>query len=695
MKNHIKYLLFTIVLSVSLVLSVSALSESDLVKTTNNGNTNISYSKLFESKDDARTSLKEFEDYMTKKNGKVLSSKIDNIIDTINTEILSNSIEVEDLNEIDTYILELQESYDLEATEERSCEVVLGDIETIETEEITYENESGVVGEYSSYPIARTVSRMVERYNNREDYAYDTDITSERRVVRTIINSIDETYNNPFAAYLRRLMIAGFGFDVSDVAINDRIVTDIDTEIVDFESVEDAKSYKENLENNGYRVEDELLSISSREEITDESDINEDFDSFNALEEYRSNLESNYNHVDVHANDNSYNEIINDTVSQDGFDSEDSANSYLDNLDYDLVYNRSVTSYTETNTNRESIVKYFTDENSAYTYLRGLSSQLQANESLENESVRKLSASEIDVNDILDKGEMNLSNNNRQFTLSRPIIFTTNVYFGNSIETGTVTINSVTVNGNSYTMNGLQTINNNSVASISGSIRYCTERGRFNICRNYTTEDFTSEGIINEDYNDALVGLLTFRYNIERAYSDGSGQMVVDDNLVPVYKLEVDKVTETEETYYKAQADVHSSIRRESYNLSGEVYNINTIPIMTVKFTKYSDRTVYDLIGDARLDIYNTFYIVNYNATRTIRTPKTTYKANYTVVETVNNTNYLASAEGVIEPIPVVANDVNVPNTGIKEYFDISLILVIVSALIASLTTQLAIKKNK
>ena len=705
MKN-IKYLIFTFVIAICFIVSVNALTDSDLTISKNNKRVSVSYSDSFETLNDAKAKIIEFKKYISDKNGVLEVAKIDTIINSVDNEILTNSFDVDNLNDIDAKRQELQDEFDAQATDEVSCEVVLGEVETIETPFVDYEDESGVIGEYTNERTARMIAFMVQMYNNRPDYRMNTSVSVESRVVDTEVLTLNEIHRTQMGAWFRRFVLANQGYDVSGVNVEQCIVTDTTYETQEFTSV-DAKveATSVDLENQGYRVTDTLLAIDQREEEVDALDIDENFTSIADLNAYLSNLQANYNNVNTNITDNSTFTTSNGHVEEDGFTSSDEANDYLDSLDsqYDLVYNKNVSSYTSNEEETENVKKYFLTEAEGNTYLTDLENSFTGNESLENKNVRKLSIDEIDMDTVINTGDTGLDSADYQYTyLGIDSNNTSNfnrlaLNIDGTNRNGRITsISSVTVDGvealdvggifgYSFRINN-GNINNNSKIIITGTISYSYRQGF-----SYRTEtiNFTAQGILNRGYDNSR-NRNTFEYSID-GVTVNNGEVVVNDNLVDIYEASATKKSLREVTLYKATADTYKKEKVESYNLTGTASNKIYTPIMRVQFTLEKDRTVYNLVGDATRDIYRNFYIVNYRARRTIRGVNTTYRQNYSVIETVNTPEYIATGLGYYDEAEEI---VAVPSTGIKETFDYTYILLIISSVVIGLSTKLAYKKN-
>ena len=221
MKKSLSYLLLIFTLLFTAVFSVNAIE-------INVENNNASFSGVYSKLEDAKKAVNDFENYVKENKGVVVSTKTDKIVNEINTVIANGLIESDSLEDLDASATTLKGYYNDISTDDVRYEVVLGDIKTIENETVDYEYESGKVGEYNNYAAAYVVSRMVEAYNNRDDYEYRTRIERERRVINTIVANINGSFNNATARgfYLFGYTLAGF--DLSNVNVYESIVTDVE-----------------------------------------------------------------------------------------------------------------------------------------------------------------------------------------------------------------------------------------------------------------------------------------------------------------------------------------------------------------------------------------------------------------------------------------------------------------------------------
>ena len=135
MKKRFSYLLLIVALLFTAVISINALEVSDI----NVDNNNASFSKIYEKLEDATKAITDFEAYVKKNKGIVVSTKTDKIINEINEEILNGVIEGDTLSELDGAYKSLQEYYDGISNDNEKSEVVLENVETIETETVDYE----------------------------------------------------------------------------------------------------------------------------------------------------------------------------------------------------------------------------------------------------------------------------------------------------------------------------------------------------------------------------------------------------------------------------------------------------------------------------------------------------------------------------------------------------------------------------
>ena len=192
MKKGLSYLLLVFTILFTAVFSVNAIE-------INVENNNASFSEVYSKLDDAKKAVDDFEKYVKENNGVVVSAKTDKIVNEINTVIANGLIESDSLSGLDDSATALKGYYNDISTDDVRYEVVLGDVKTIENETIDYEYDSGKVGEYNNYAAAYVVSRMVEAYNNRDDYEYRTRIERERRIINTIVANINSSFDTATA----------------------------------------------------------------------------------------------------------------------------------------------------------------------------------------------------------------------------------------------------------------------------------------------------------------------------------------------------------------------------------------------------------------------------------------------------------------------------------------------------------------
>ena len=651
MKKRFSYLLLIVALLFTAVISINALEVSDI----NVDNNNASFSKIYEKLEDATKAITDFEAYVKKNKGIVVSTKTDKIINEINEEILNGVIEGDTLSELDGAYKSLQEYYDGISNDNEKYEVVLENVETIETETVDYEYESGKVGEYTNPITAYVVSRMVEAYENRDDYEFRTRIERERRVVNTIIANLNGSFDTEGA---RRLFLFGFnlaGYDLSNVNVYETTVTDVTNETKEFASFDERDEYIASLEREGYRVSHDLNSIRFDEVEEDYTEIDEDFDSIASLNDYIRNIDQNYNHKDVNITDNSYDEITDEVKTQDGFETEDAAQEYIDSFKNDYrVFNERVTSYETTDEVEESKTEYYTSEADASTALSRVQDVVSSN-------IKKLS-----FNEVGDEQLSTLDNSDVTYTYfgidrdNTSIMNFITVNTPRGQRSGRVRINSVVVNGvrlddvsgisnNNYRM-PFGVINNNSKVTVSGDVYY----GLGN------RVSFTSQGILINTNNNTR-DTRTFEYSIDGITINNNGSVIVSDNLGDIYELDYTTKKEVTKTLYKAEANIYRVDRIESYNVNGYASNIVKNPVYIVDITKEKDRLVYNVDGTAKYDIYDNFYVIYYDAVRTVRDTLISYKQDYTINKTTTNITYLAEGTARLN----IEDEISAPNTGV------------------------------
>ena len=236
-------------------------------------------------------------------------------------------------------------------------------------------------------------------------------------------------------------------------------------------------------------------------------------------------------------------------------------------------------------------------------------------------------------------------------------------------------------------------VSNNSVVSINGSVTYCSRRGKL-FCLGYTTKDFNTYGVLNKDYNVSRLNNL-FKYTINNIDIDDS-KVIVDDNLVDIYRLNTTKVIENKDPKYVVSADIYKIERVHKYRVVGTVSNITINPKYKIEFTKTKNVLKYHLVGLAKKDIYKDIYVVTYNLKKMTEEKEIKYIQNFKVVEVKNYYSYSLSllAHLNLNGIGGVNNDnnINIPNTGLNDKdYSIMIILLIITIVIS---IKLIFKRN-
>lgn len=689
MKEKFKYLLFSIALLFGMILNVNALNLSDIELITDNGKKIVSFSKEYNSRKLAESDVLDFKNYVLKNNGVLNNSVIDTIVTKINTQIEKNTTsEFNSKEEVLVQINKLQKDYDKKAMSSKSYEVTLESIDTIKRINKLIEKNSGLIGEYNTLQEASNAS-LDAKANNNENYIVETSINKDKVLDHTDTILLNEAFNTQLGAQLFLLNYKRQGYNIDNTSITPIIVSNITKETKEFNKLTDIELYKKVLELQGYEVQAKLLGLNINIVKSDVTDIDQEFNKLTDVNKYIVSLGRQYNNLtDLKIKDESYNDIT-DTDVTSVFNTEKEANDYLNSLKSEYrVTNDSITKNNEQTRNEEKITKYFTNESDAQNYLNNLYSP---DYTLENTSINKLNVAEIDINKILSDDTINLNKEDKTYS-SLTSRLTTKVNVNGKSENGTVIISSIKVNGNSYSLLKPTQVNNNSVVEITGKVRYCSTRGRFNICIKEDTKEFTSYGVLNSDYNSSSLDS-TFTYNIDNINITDDG-VIVNDNLVSIYKLDTTKVTINTNPTYIVNAHIYKANRVFKFRVVGTVSNVSLVPVYKVEYTKIKNTTTYNVIGMATKDIYKDIFRVNYDLTKISEITDISYIGNYTVTQTDSITTYCAKATGTLYTTGNKSDEIQAPKTGIVDTNSNKYILILLPIIILGLAIIKSIKSN-
>ena len=683
MKNNIKFLFFAIILMLGLTFNVNALNDSEIKITNEASNTKASFNKNYSSLTDAENDVAYFKKFVINNNGLVLSTDIKKTIDNINNTILKSVINVDDISKIDDEINSIKEYYKALATSDKNYDVVLGNLDTVLKITKTIEYTNGVIGEFETEDEAKSAIKKAEE-NNTEDFVLEGSYEKQHKLVSTDIILLDKMFNTRLDANIYLASYALRGYDVSNSSIKDETVSNISTEIKTFNSLIDIEAYKKLLEIQGYDVQSKLKGFKVNTVESDKTEIDETFYSLSDKAKYLLDLAKHYNNIKVDIKNESYNNIIDDTVSE-TFNTEQEANDYLDSLKNEYrVTNDSITKNEGITRTEEDITKYFTSYDEANTYLNNLEKDF----TLENSTIVRLENGPLNAVEINSIGDAFINSENIKYNYLG-IQYPTSSHLkassinliddaGNSSKMGAeYKIESATINGESVNLNNNITnieISNNDYISINYSVKYCTSYNRWGKCQNENTSRFNISGYINKDLNNATFEESVYRLNLSDISVDQNGKVSVNPNLMNIYKLNTTKVIINTNPTYTVTADIYKFERIHKYRVLGIVSNISLVPEYKVEFTKTKNSIKYHLVGIAKKDIYKDVFKASYNAKRITEISEINYLQHYSVIETKYVTTYNANGIGVLylNGIGSGIDDNNVinetvPNTGIHD----------------------------
>ena len=683
MKNNIKFLFFAIILMLGLTFNVNALNDSEIKITNEASNTKASFNKNSSSLTDAENDVADFKKFVINNNGLVLSTDIKKTIDNINNTILKSVINVDDISKIDDEINSIKEYYKALATSDKNYDVVLGNLDTVLKITKTIEYTNGVIGEFETEDEAKSAIKKAEE-NNTEDFVLEGSYEKQHKLVSTDIILLDKMFNTRLDANIYLASYALRGYDVSNSSIKDETVSNISTEIKTFNSLIDIEAYKKLLEIQGYDVQSKLKGFKVNTVESDKTEIDETFYSLSDKAKYLLDLAKHYNNIKVDIKNESYNNIIDDTVSE-TFNTEQEANDYLDSLKNEYrVTNDSITKNEGITRTEEDITKYFTSYDEANIYLNNL----QKDFTLENSTIVRLENGPLNAVEINSIGDASINSEDIKYNYLG-IQYPTSSHLkassinliddaGNSSKMGAeYKIESATINGESVNLNNNITnieISNNDYISINYSVKYCTSYNRWGMCQNENTSRFNISGYINKDLNNATFEESVYRLNLSDISVDQNGKVSVNPNLMNIYKLNTTKVIINTNPTYPVTADIYKFERIHKYRVVGTVSNISLVPEYKVEFTKTKNTIKYHLVGIAKKDIYKDVFKASYNAKRITEISEINYSQHYSVIETKYVATYNANGLGVLylNGIGSGIDDNNVinetvPNTGIHD----------------------------
>ena len=113
-------------------MKINCLEDKDIKITYENGNTVARYNNIYYEVSKMNEDINDFNNFVIKKNGIILSNDTKKIINKINTIILKDKIEANDVSKINEKIEEIRSNYALLTTSDTKYDVVLESLNTIE-----------------------------------------------------------------------------------------------------------------------------------------------------------------------------------------------------------------------------------------------------------------------------------------------------------------------------------------------------------------------------------------------------------------------------------------------------------------------------------------------------------------------------------------------------------------------------------
>ena len=617
--KKIKHLILTVALLFVATISVNALDESLINKT----DTKATFSHSYQTEQEAKVALDEFEEYVKNNKGILVSSKTTKIIKEINEEILKDQIDALTIEEINDQIASLESYYESIATEDSECKVVLDELKTIITPVRTEEEESGIIAPYVGNELAANMIAYFAWLANRNDYISYTPQVSARQLIYWYVNSnINEEFlsEEERTAYLEDNYS---NYDLSNVTLSERVDReDLDSPKEEFSSLDEIDEYKEELENDGYIVNEGKTVAYVRENADSKVSVNETGLSQQERDNKLADLYQNYDNVNVSVLTDTQTVQNHENVSE-TFDEEIDAENYINDLKSKyIVVSSSITPVTTQVTTEVPVTKYYsTDANGAVKV---------------TEYSEDITANDIDDDrlNVAGRGFSNLTGSGR-VTVVEPGWVWDNRY------NGTYELDEILVNGEQY--NGGE-IPAYAIVTVTGHANYTTGFGAF--ARTHTI-NFSKTGFLTDS---AYV-----LYNIN---TDGT----FTDNMIEVYKKTSTETITEDVTTYEASAEYYENITNTTYSIIGKASNNETV--YETQIEAYKLITKYLANGTATMPLYTTYYVVSYDAVKEVWTEEVSYTQPYKVVET-KEVSYLAEAEAKFEEEKV--DEIKAPNTGVAD----------------------------
>lgn len=514
-------------------------------------------------------------------------------------------------------------------------------IPTIYAQEI----ETGIIGEYELLEDAQNAANEAEKDDEVEKI--ETSITTESRPYIEDSISYDELFSTRIGAMggaeIFRLAYLLRGYDVSDAVIETKIIRETETEERTFNSLAEIQAYRALQELAGYDLDIRIVDLGITTRESNQESVDETFDSVLGLVRYLISLAQDHNRFSLQYENASYVITTDEDVTQ-TFSNRIDALNYLLQLNLEYQVTNGTITYDEGGTTvTEHVDEVFISEEDAQNYCDNLEND---GYSLENIEINEISSEEIDIEEVLNSNNISINTDDINYTgitalgNSNVVIYFLDDSGERVTANGTISLSEIIINGQSYRplANSLiLNIANNTPVTIKGTITsdYCTRYtsifGR-NVCTQYKTFDFVSNGIINADNNGEtnIITRNTFLY-IPNSFDYTGNTISVDDNLIHIFKLSLDKNLVYNNPTYTVNAHIHRDQVVYQIRVYGNVSNIEILPVFTLRINKSRDITRYNALVTATLTNEKDVYIVNYT--------KTTKDIPVTTEETLNSEN--------------------------------------------------------
>lgn len=654
MSKIIKQFLFSFGVIFSLIGSVSAytLEEKDITLITSGENTDATFSKYYETHIAADNATKDFIEYVINKKGVVVYTEVKEILNETTKEIFAGKIETSDLLQIESEIAKIQAEYDKKSTENKSYEIVLGDMEKNTVVEESEKHESGILGEFDTKEEAEKAKEEALK-NNSENFTLICTISKSQHLVSTDRQIINEKFSTKEEAEAYVESLKNKGYAVAGIKIVPKTTTIVQKEEKTSVSMDELKEYVANLEKEGYIIKAKYSQVGTTIIDTQITNINKDFASLEEANAYKNKLEQDYDEVNVSITDTSYTNNVSGSVNQ-TFNTKEEAEEYLNNLKEEYtVTNASITENKKeiSRTEEETIKNIFDTKEDAEAYKKVLEQKgYTILNSKINENVVEGTGAVLTVNK---------TDRNSPFILAEP-----NNYI--MIKQGSGSVAVWTKEALSDAEKEIFKESYFIANDVDGST---TSVSRFEFINGFGSFDLSYIGSNWGVYTFADNNGVTLTFNESKVSHINYGTY---DSSNINYELEATLTKITYEKSYTVTANTSKEEFIARYNVKGSVLKNALAPLYKVSIEKIKEIVEYEVNGEITKDIYKDVYTLNYESTEKIINTKVKYTQNYSVKETNIDKKYLASGLGYLYIMGYVGgsdyepSNTMVPKTGIN-----------------------------